>query len=77
MSGGWRPGAGHPVGSGKYGEPTEPIRVPTSMLKEVVTLVKQGGRKLPLYRASPDGEAVCKFVEISQDSCADSGKSGT
>lgn len=47
MTGGRRLGAGRPRGSGKYGEPTVPVRVPVSVLKEVAALTKRA--KIPLY----------------------------
>lgn len=34
--GGYRPGAGRKPGSGTYGEPTQPVRVPESQLETVV-----------------------------------------
>ena len=37
--GGARPGAGRPKGQGKYNEPTKPIRIPTSMINEVISLI--------------------------------------
>lgn len=38
--GGFRPGAGRPVGTGRYGLPTSPIRVPTILVKEVEKFVE-------------------------------------
>lgn len=50
--GGARQGAGRPKGQGKYLEPTKPIRVPESMIKEVLAFVENKGNKLPLYSSS-------------------------
>jgi DNA polymerase V len=47
--GGARPGAGRPKGQGKYNEPTKPIRVPESMISEVLEFVESRGYELPLY----------------------------
>jgi DNA polymerase V len=38
-SGGYRPGSGRPKGTGKYREPTEPLRVPRSLLSQVKDLL--------------------------------------
>lgn len=38
-SGGYRPGSGRPKGTGKYREPTEPLRVPRSLLPQVKDLL--------------------------------------
>ena len=42
--GGARPGAGRPAGQGQYGEPTKPVRLPVSMIDEVMDYVATGGR---------------------------------
>lgn len=47
--GGKRHGAGRPKGTGKFGEPTVPVRVPVSLVNEVAELVELKGRGLPLY----------------------------
>jgi len=49
VRGGKRNGAGRPKGSGKFGEPTVPVRVPVSLVSEVAELVELKGRGLPLY----------------------------
>ena len=49
VRGGKRKGAGRPKGSGKFGEPTVPVRVPVSLVDEVAELVELKGRGLPLY----------------------------
>jgi DNA polymerase V len=47
--GGKRIGAGRPKGTGKFGEPTVPVRVPVSLVSDVAELVELKGRGLPLY----------------------------
>lgn len=47
--GGRRSGAGRPKGTGKFGEPTVPVRVPVSLVQEVAAFVDLKGRALPLY----------------------------
>jgi len=47
--GGARKGAGRPKGQGAYGEPTERIRVPMSMVNEIKQFAANRGVKLPLY----------------------------
>ena len=47
--GGARLGAGRPKGQGKYREPTKPIRIPESLLGEVIELISTEGYSLPLY----------------------------
>lgn len=47
--GGARPGAGRPKGRGKFGEATKPLRIPESLIDEVMGFVESQGYKLPLY----------------------------
>lgn len=47
--GGPRPGAGRKAGSGKYGEQTRTVRVPLSMVDEVINFIAAKGYKVPLY----------------------------
>ena len=47
--GGARSGAGRPKGKGKFGEKTTPIRIPESMVDEVLQFVNYKGYALPLY----------------------------
>jgi DNA polymerase V len=47
--GGKRSGAGRPKGTGKFGEPTIPVRVPVSLVDEVAELVELKGRGIPIY----------------------------
>lgn len=47
--GGKRLGAGRPKGSGKFGEVTERLRVPASMVDQVIKFVESKAFKLPLY----------------------------
>lgn len=41
--GGFRIGAGRPKGTGKFGEPSAPVRVPLSKMAAVEALMKGGG----------------------------------
>lgn len=47
--GGKRTGAGRPKGTGKFGEPTVPVRVPVSMADDIAAWVKNGGAGIPLF----------------------------
>jgi DNA polymerase V len=47
--GGARVGAGRPKGRGPHGEATKPLRIPLSMVAEVVEYVSNRGYHLPLY----------------------------
>ncbi|MFI4954499.1 MAG: LexA family protein [Gammaproteobacteria bacterium] len=47
--GGARVGAGRPKGRGPHGEATKPLRIPLSMVAEVVDYVSHKGYQLPLY----------------------------
>lgn len=49
--GGRRAGAGRPLGSGRFGEPSVIMRVPASRVPDVQTLV-QKTYKLPLYQST-------------------------
>lgn len=54
--GGPRPGAGRKTGSGSYGEPTQPLRVPLSLLPAVKTWLANAGER-------PGGLPVLPFAE--------------
>jgi DNA polymerase V len=47
--GGARKGAGRPKGKGPYGEPTERIRVPASMVDQIKQFAVTRGLQLPVY----------------------------
>ncbi len=47
--GGKRIGAGRPKGTGKYSEPTRAIRVPESMVSQIMAYAEAEGYQLPLY----------------------------
>lgn len=50
--GGKRPGAGRKSGSGKYGEPTELVRIPQSLTRDVEDLIrykKINSFRIPMY----------------------------
>lgn len=50
--GGARPGAGRPKGQGPHGEPTKPIRIPVSMVEEVLELIAQRKKRLDTHNSS-------------------------
>jgi len=50
--GGTRAGAGRPQGTGKFGVPTKPVRVPTHLIKDVLSFIDQGQQGIPLYASS-------------------------
>lgn len=52
MHGGARRGAGRPKGGGKYKAPTKPIRVPETMVENVLAFVAADGYQLPLYASA-------------------------
>ena len=45
-------GAGRPKGQWKYNEPTKPIRIPASMIQEILEYVQINGYKLPLFTSA-------------------------
>lgn len=47
--GGKRSGAGRPKGTGRYGEKTLPLRIPESLVDDVLNFVESKGYSLPLY----------------------------
>ncbi len=51
-SGGFRKGAGRPHGSGKFGVPTTPLRVPTHLIENVRHFIAEGKQTCPLYASS-------------------------
>jgi len=51
-AGGHREGAGRPAGSGKFGVPTKPLRVPTHLIDDVVQFIAHGKTTCPLYASS-------------------------
>lgn len=51
-SGGLRKGAGRPQGTGKFGVPTTPLRVPSDRVDEIKQLISEGKKTCPLYASS-------------------------
>lgn len=51
-AGGSRIGAGRPAGTGKFGVPTKPIRVPTHLIDDVLGFIAEGKVTCPLYASS-------------------------
>lgn len=47
--GGLRSGAGRPKGTGRYGEATERVRIPASMVAQVLQFVETKAMTLPFY----------------------------
>jgi len=52
MRGGARSGAGRPSGQGRYQEKTKPIRIPESLVDEVLDFISLKGYKMPLYSST-------------------------
>ena len=48
-TGGKRAGAGRPKGLGKFGVKTKPLRVPETMVQEILKFVHAKGYALPFY----------------------------
>ncbi len=51
-AGGLREGAGRPQGTGKFGVPTIPLRVPKNLVEEIKQFISEGKRECPLYASS-------------------------
>lgn len=51
-SGGARKGSGRPKGSGKFGEETKAIRIPTSEVESVLKFIHHKCYRLPIYQHS-------------------------
>ena len=49
--GGVRSGAGRPKGQGKYKEPTKPVRIPETMVDQVLEFVENKAFQLPFIHA--------------------------
>lgn len=71
--GGKRPGAGRPKGQGKFGEPTKPVRVPESMVAQVLEYVESKGFEIPMYSSrvaagfpSPADEHVSEKLDLNR-----------
>jgi len=56
--GGKRLGAGRPKGTGKHGEDTHPMRIPNSLVDEVVDYVESRGYSCPLYSGTVSAGGV-------------------
>ncbi|MEM9246307.1 MAG: S24 family peptidase [Cyanobacteria bacterium P01_F01_bin.153] len=67
--GGRRPGAGRPVGSGKYGEPTKAVRVPESMVPHLSQMIKEfrSGKPITNGASSPVPDNVVPFKRPGND----------
>lgn len=51
-AGGIRKGAGRPPGTGKYGVPTQALRIPKHLVNDVLQFVADGKQTCPLYASS-------------------------
>lgn len=65
--GGYRPQAGRPQGSGKFGEPTKAIRIPLSEVDAVLKLVQEKFYRLPFYQHA----VAAGFPSPADDEMAD------
>lgn len=65
--GGRRPGAGRPKGSGRFGEETERVRIPASLVGDVMRMVESRAFRLPLY----SGTVQAGLAVAGDDSIAD------
>lgn len=68
--GGKRKGAGRPKGQGRYGEPTQPLRLPKSLIGTVLKFVKNKGYQLPLF-TSKVAAGLPIIVEDNIEACID------
>lgn len=71
--GGQRQGAGRPKGQGLYGEPTETLRVPQSMVADIKQFAQTKGYRIPLFSCAVQAgtpttadDHVQDFVELNQ-----------
>lgn len=74
-AGGFREGAGRPRGSGKYGEKTQPIRVPVSLVEDVKNFIIRRANvyEIPLYTTrvaaglpSPADDTVDTYLNLNE-----------
>lgn len=59
--GGQRPGAGRKPGTGTFGEPTQPIRIPISLLPSVKAMLARSGKQLGELNILPFTEQPTKL----------------
>lgn len=71
--GGRRTGAGRPKGSGRFGEVTERVRIPASLVGDVIRFVESRAFKLPLYSctvqaglAAAGDDSVADRIDLNQ-----------
>lgn len=72
-SGGKRPGAGRPKGSGKFGIPTKAIRVPEKDVEAIYQYIQQQFYRLPFYQStvvagfpSPADDSIEKKLDLNE-----------
>lgn len=71
--GGRRSGAGRPKGSGRFGEVTERVRIPASLVGDVLRFVESRAFKLPLYSctvqaglAAAGDDSIADRIDLNQ-----------
>lgn len=65
--GGRRAGAGRPKGTGRFGEETERVRIPASLVGDVMRLVETRAFKLPLYSCTVQAGSPAEADESVDD----------
>lgn len=66
--GGKREGAGRPKGTGRFGEKTKAMRVPESMVDDILDLIGNGGHSVPLYASTVSaGQAFTADDSVEQN----------
>ena len=70
--GGRREGAGRPAGQGKYGEPTQSLRVPVSRIQDIKRFIAGEHQRIPLYSSkvpagfpSPGEDHVEQYLDLN------------
>lgn len=75
MRGGKRQGAGRPTGQGKYGEPTQTMRVPMSRIQEVKRFLSKqaSAQMIPLFSSkvpagfpSPGEDHIERYLDLNE-----------
>jgi len=62
--GGKRKGAGRPKGTGKFGEPTKAVRLPISMIDQIMGFIDRKGLAYPLYSTKVQAGYPAQAEEI-------------
>lgn len=56
--GGKRKGAGRPIGTGKFGEPTKAVRLPVSMIDQIMKFIANRGFNYPVLKQSQSAKVL-------------------